>query len=859
MITIQETNQIEKGNLGDETSFSFKATAKAFKILSSNLYTNKILAIVRELSCNALDSHIAAHKQDVPFHIHLPSSLDPTFYVEDFGTGLSPDNIKNVYVKFFESTKTESNDFVGALGLGSKSPFSYTQSFQVNSVWNKHEYLYMCFLNSNGIPCISEAGSFETEKENGIKVSFPVETTDIESFKNTASDFFEHWRYTMPVFVNTQLTKSPAPVLIETEDFILYDKPSNSGSRTCSVIQGPVKYPLKISAMNMSLEKYNDIIKASSLVIKFNIGDLDIAPSREELSYDQITIDAIVTKLEKINSSFNEILINYAYEKAISNENPNEGNFDRFKTFIDHLSRIQSVVNFHNSYFSLNLSKLKTYKFGDLDLSNLYINAYSQNHKNNGFIRLIDKSALNLYDIKISFWRIRLNQAVCPDLSFNNVTTYKAYSYSKLKPKYEKLYCARSKTSNKEVIINPDSDKLYNFANGHDTPNSVYEMQQQVIANPDDFEGIIYIPYHQYGKTIVVADTKSKRSLNTKINNVVYQHLGTTALVLICPERVVDSVKESINAENLGFEFKNLSEFDPLKVEKIQSPRAKFVPKIKAYSVANKTKSTVCVLLRSTFYIDGTLGYSVEDIELSNNSIQEEDILETDVIVYANNKESCFKFANNTIYIGDLRSYIEMAFSSGILAENQRVVTINSVRVKPNAKLFSDVVIDFLHNSPLVLSDISEAINIRSIVNNQNTIFNTLKYMFVKNSVGIELQKKVKEYIVSNQLSMLTEFFVANYSDKILEDNKNTNDDNKGGIPYIYGTLLTRLHYVKSLDDVRSKISSIIEEKCEIVLDKLSKIEKQYPMLSYIRLENDDGKQCSTVLDYINLVDKNNQ
>ena len=111
-------------NVGEIGEFRIRNSAKAFNILSSGLYANKIRAIVRELSCNAVDSHVAAGKQDTPFDIHLPNTLEPWFSIRDYGLGLSHDQVINIYTTYFESTKTDSNEFIGALGLGSKSPFS---------------------------------------------------------------------------------------------------------------------------------------------------------------------------------------------------------------------------------------------------------------------------------------------------------------------------------------------------------------------------------------------------------------------------------------------------------------------------------------------------------------------------------------------------------------------------------------------------------------------------------------------------------------------------------------------------------------------------------------------------------------
>lgn len=121
-------------NVADTGEFKIKTSSRAFQILSSGLYANKIRAIIRELSCNAIDSHVAAGKLDTPFEIHLPNSLDPYFSIRDFGTGLNRDQVNNIYTTYFESTKTNSNDYIGALGLGSKSPFSYTNNFTVTAI-----------------------------------------------------------------------------------------------------------------------------------------------------------------------------------------------------------------------------------------------------------------------------------------------------------------------------------------------------------------------------------------------------------------------------------------------------------------------------------------------------------------------------------------------------------------------------------------------------------------------------------------------------------------------------------------------------------------------------------------------------
>lgn len=134
IINTAPTNEASLSNVKETGQFRIRNSAKAFSILSSGLYANKIRAIIRELSCNAYDSHVAAGKSTEKFLVHLPNTFEPYFSIRDYGTGLSHDQVVNIYTTYFESTKTASNEFIGALGLGSKSPFSYTDNFTVVAI-----------------------------------------------------------------------------------------------------------------------------------------------------------------------------------------------------------------------------------------------------------------------------------------------------------------------------------------------------------------------------------------------------------------------------------------------------------------------------------------------------------------------------------------------------------------------------------------------------------------------------------------------------------------------------------------------------------------------------------------------------
>ena len=140
MILNQEKTKCET-NMTGATAFTIAANAKMFRILSSGLYSNKEKAIIREVSCNAVDANVQAGNGDTPIEVHLPSALEPFFSIKDNGTGLTPDQMVKIYTQYGNSTKTDDNTMIGALGLGSKSPFSYTSMFSVISTVRKPKYV----------------------------------------------------------------------------------------------------------------------------------------------------------------------------------------------------------------------------------------------------------------------------------------------------------------------------------------------------------------------------------------------------------------------------------------------------------------------------------------------------------------------------------------------------------------------------------------------------------------------------------------------------------------------------------------------------------------------------------------------
>lgn len=331
MITVDRpTNELTMSDSlrSEMGAFRIKASAKSFRILSSSLYSNPIAAIIRELSCNARDSHVEAGNT-APFIVHVPTMLDPTFYVQDFGTGLDHEQVMSLYTTFFESTKTSSNDYVGALGLGSKSPFSHTDNFTVVAIKDGVKNVYSAFINDTGVPSIVRGHSEHTTEHSGVKVEFAVESKDFKKFSEEAVSVLQ-WFDQLPT-ININVSKMQLMEFAPLDDVVIdFDdlgvRSMNryrrgyiySGAPSSMVIMGGVSY--KIDSDHKGLSAHKALLNRG-LVINVPIGAVEPTPSRESLTYTQETLatlcgvlteistrikNAIVTKLDSISSKFEQ-------------------------------------------------------------------------------------------------------------------------------------------------------------------------------------------------------------------------------------------------------------------------------------------------------------------------------------------------------------------------------------------------------------------------------------------------------------------------------------------------------------------------------------------------------------------------
>ncbi len=362
-------NEAVMSNVGEIGEFRIRNSAKAFNILSSGLYANKIRAIIRELSCNAVDSHIAAGKQDTPFDVHLPNQLEPWFAIRDYGTGLTHEQVTNIYTTYFESTKTDSNEFIGALGLGSKSPFSYTDNFTVTAIKDGTKGIYTAFINEQGVPSIALMATEQTDEPAGVEVKFSVnDQWDFSKFVDEARQVYTYFKLRPVVSGKSNFAFRDVEYL---DQDIVPGVHSYKDSRHSIAIMGNIAYPIQVPQADNSLGELRGLLNCG-LEMHFAIGELDFQASREGLSYIPQTIDAIKRKLEALNAALATVLAKEAdaipnlWDRAVFLAK--RSNHNLWATAVKKYAIDTNLVTYDHARYG----GTKEFKFGVEDLAKKY-------------------------------------------------------------------------------------------------------------------------------------------------------------------------------------------------------------------------------------------------------------------------------------------------------------------------------------------------------------------------------------------------------------------------------------------------------------------------------------------------------
>ena len=250
LMTHTSRTNVQSVGVGTTITGTIAANAQAFSLLTAQLYRDPALAIVRELSTNALDAHIRAGRPNTPFVWTLPTRLDPVLSLRDYGTGITPTVMRDIYSRMFESDKgTSGSTEIGGIGLGGKTPFAYKgpdgpMPYTIQTYIGGHTWIYHCYLD-NGVPAYTLMAEGPTDEQDGTRITLTIQEGDVDIFNNALRvlETFEPRPIIKGRDEETALQLIPPP-LHSCPDYIK-TKANRRARKDIQFLLGPISYPVE--------------------------------------------------------------------------------------------------------------------------------------------------------------------------------------------------------------------------------------------------------------------------------------------------------------------------------------------------------------------------------------------------------------------------------------------------------------------------------------------------------------------------------------------------------------------------------------------------------------------------------------
>lgn len=347
MITLTNNRSVESTLTPlDEAKYTFDPdNMRHIAAILREMYSDPVLAVVREYSANAVDAHTFAGKANTPIDITVPTRDNPVFEVRDFGNGLSDDDIKKLLFGYASSgdEKRTSNELIGGFGIGAKSGYAIADQFTFISRYQGIESTWLCYRDQDDDCKAKKLSEQPTVYDDGLKVSIPVPSDLIEDFHKAIASAFIFYKV-KPNLINANMGLQVAvnraiPKSTFNGSVTIIDKDGNKANGTWGfienadhffkpfevskyrysydrssypknfVVMGQIAYPFDFSKIDMSDRPF------TGYILRVPIGSLQLAPSREALSYTarvketlkgviQVTLDTVEEQIQgKLSSA----------------------------------------------------------------------------------------------------------------------------------------------------------------------------------------------------------------------------------------------------------------------------------------------------------------------------------------------------------------------------------------------------------------------------------------------------------------------------------------------------------------------------------------------------------------------------
>jgi hypothetical protein len=311
MLLSLATSTIETQGTMKEADFSIGDPGMMIYTLCNKIYSKPLETMVQEIACNARDAMREAGNTSKRVQITLPGPLDSTLTIRDFGPGISPSRMFDVFVKLGTSTKRTSNIQTGGWGYGAKIPFAYTDNFNISTIVNENGTLvkriysairkdmYSLKMIEVGEPQIVTNDAPAVDQHTGTTINIPIKREDISNVINAVRIKTQFWSDAEKpeVLGNSEFKYENHTVLYKGDNFSF-----TKGLQAIIVLLDGIPYPVDMHQVDR-----NNLYWSGVFYFSFNTGDLAISVSREALQYDDATKEKLTTALR------------VAYKKIVDN------------------------------------------------------------------------------------------------------------------------------------------------------------------------------------------------------------------------------------------------------------------------------------------------------------------------------------------------------------------------------------------------------------------------------------------------------------------------------------------------------------------------------------------------------------
>jgi hypothetical protein len=325
------TQEVESTMNTNKMRMDENSQAIVFQMFTKSIYSNPIGSIVREITSNCFDSHVEA-KVNTPVIIRKTfDKLANTHYISfiDFGVGISPDRMRNVFGVYFKTTKSADNEQIGGWGVGGKSVLAYRRStgfgegeydnsFSIITNFDGIKYEYVVYEGAES-PEYTDPIMSETTEHNGTEIRVTVLEKDINRFKSEMvrqlyyfeNIIFEGFIDDAENMDSTEEILTNDYQIVRGKSFVFRGDEYNKNIHICL---GKVAYPIDYNILGLSSSDYR-----FPVAIRLEIGDIRVNVSRESLDYNEQTIKVLKKKLEEVKAEIKDLLAKQ-YENIVTLE-----------------------------------------------------------------------------------------------------------------------------------------------------------------------------------------------------------------------------------------------------------------------------------------------------------------------------------------------------------------------------------------------------------------------------------------------------------------------------------------------------------------------------------------------------------